>query len=115
MKSQIKGLINKLELEKSKSEEWRIKAETQTSLNEELKATNIDLKRKLQKIVALLETGGYCVELDKENTSPHQHIEIVQNHIEFHSPKTQVPKTNKKVDQKKNVEMLKNLVHTLLN
>jgi len=101
----------KLEEERRRAEEWRAKAEAQLSITNELKTANEELKKKLKRVIELVEKE----ESDKKN----QHIEIIQNRIKFRAPKIQNKgqpvRTIKRNDSKKSTELFKDLVHTLLN
>lgn len=112
LKEQIEILNKKLEGERHRSEEWRVKAEAQLVVTNELKNTNEELKRKLQKVIGLLEKNS-------EDNRKKQHIEIIQNRIKLRTPKvlnkSQTTKCLKGNEAKKKAEMFKDLVHTLLN
>ena len=92
----IEELNEDLRRTKIENGDVKVKEESLATKNKELKEANKELKHKLKQIVNDIESSNKFVRKDKENTSPHQYIEITQNVIEFRSPKAQLPKTMKK-------------------
>ena len=131
--AQIDTLRKELEATKQKAEEHRIKEEAQVKNNEELKQANIELKKKLQKLVNAVDNGGRYLRLDKENANPNtiqlacsqqcfqspmklQQVETSQSVISFRSPKAQIPRPTKKSEPiKKVTAAFKDIITTLLN
>lgn len=63
----------------------------------------------------VLERGEQCAEVDKENVVP-QHVEIVQNCIKVHSPKSSPQNHSQgKLGKKQSVVSLRDIVHSLFN
>lgn len=102
----------RLEEERRRAEEWRVKAEAQLTITNELKMTNEELRKKLKRVIELIEK-------EEEPEKKNQHIEIIQNRIKFKTPKvqnkTQPARGTKRNESKKKTEIFKDLVHTLLN
>jgi len=105
----FKNIVEKLQLELS---QYKEKFENSESENKRLKLQNEEFQQKLQKIS---ENKAKFMNTNKENTGPHQHIEITQNVIEFRPAKAQIPKISKKSDTNKKLNTtFKDIITTIL-